>query len=175
MPCTAFFSVTIPGTGERKVSVRNLAGACQCVDLLGGDVPVAQPLKAGFGELLHAGGRIGSGQRAQALRGDRVFALGGNEFGAVDLEQGLAAAHRLAGGVHVQPLHITFELGRDAVDATLVWLDAAARAHHACQRPNRGGLGAHAELLDFLGTDAHLRSAALVLVACVHRDVVHPH
>jgi hypothetical protein len=50
-------------------------------------------------------------QGIDALGGDRVFALGGDEFRAVNLEQRLALGDRLAGDVHVQAFHVTFELG----------------------------------------------------------------
>jgi hypothetical protein len=64
-----------------------------------------------------------------ALRGDGVLALGRDQFRAVDLEQRLAAADRLAGGIDVQALDVALELGGDRVGAAFVDLDPAAGAH----------------------------------------------
>jgi hypothetical protein len=60
-------------------------------------------LQAGFGELLHRTLRLAArrAQLADALGGDDVFALGRHQFRTVYLEQRLAAADRLAAGIHV--------------------------------------------------------------------------
>ena len=132
MPCSAFFSVTTPDTGEGKVIVRcGLAGLRQRRHLLRREVPVAQARQAGLRQLLHAALRFGPGilHRLHALHGDRVLALRRHQLGAVDLEQRLALGHRLAGDVDMQAFDIPLELGRDREDAPLVRLDAARRAH----------------------------------------------
>ena len=137
MPWTAFFSVTMPETGERKVSVRRASPDLrQGLDLLFGNVPVLQAQQAGVGQLLHAVLRLAAGvlQRFDALRGDRVFALRRNQFRAVHLEQRLALADRLAGGIDVQALDLALELRRDGVQAALVGLDPAGGADHLVER-----------------------------------------
>jgi hypothetical protein len=50
-------------------------------------------------QLPHAGLGFAAGfvQGIDALGGDGIFALGRNEFGTIDLEQGLSLGHRLAG------------------------------------------------------------------------------
>ena len=158
----------------------DLAALHQGGDLLGREVPVAQPRQAGFRQLLHAALRFRAGRRHRlhALHGDHVFALRRHHLGAVHLEQRLALAHGLAGDVDVQPLDIALEPGRDRVHMALVGLDAAGRAHRTAQRAHRGGLGAHAQLLDLLGADADLAGAGLVralVLAFVDGDVVHAH
>ena len=166
-----------PGRGrdERQGAAR-FAGLAQALQLLLADVPVAQPLQRGGGELLDARLRIGS-RAAHALRravGDQVFALGGHELRAVHLGERLAARHRLAGRVDVQLLDPAFELRRHRVLAALVDLDRADRTHRARQRPPAHRLDAHAQRLDAIGADLH-GAGRITVLALVHRDVVHPH
>jgi hypothetical protein len=80
--------------------------------------------------LLHAAPGFAAGifQGFDALGGDGVFALGGDQFRAVHLEQRLALGDRLAGDVHVQALHVTLELRGDGKAAPLIDLDAAGSA-----------------------------------------------
>ena len=142
-------------------------------------VPVAQPCQAGVGQLLHALLRIRPGlfQGLHALHGNRVFTLRGQQFGGIDLKQGLAFGHGLTGGVDMQLFHIALKLGRYGVAAPLVGLDPAGGAHHFVQHTQGGRLGAYAHLLNFFGAELQLigRRWLAFFFLFVHRDVVHAH
>jgi hypothetical protein len=110
--------------------------------------------------LLHAAPGLATGifQGFDALGGDGVFALSGDQFRAVHLEQRLALGDRLAGDVHVQALHVALELRGDGKAAPLVDLDPTGGAHQLVEDAQFRRLGAHAELLHFLGADLDLSS-----------------
>ena len=161
---------------ERERAPR-LSGLGQRPHLFVGDVPVLESGQARIGEALHAGLRIVAGvlQRLDRLGGDRIFALRRHQFRAVDLEQRLALADRLAGGVDEELLHPAFELRRDGEDAPLVDLDAADGLDDLVQRTHRRRLAPHAELLHLVDADLDLAASGVGLLAVVDGDVVHPH
>ncbi len=154
-------------------------GLGQSTDLLLGDVPVPETQQTRFGKLLHAALCLAAGvlQGIDTLGGNGVLALGGDQFRAVDLEQRLALGDRLAGDVHVQAFHVTFELRGNGKAAPLVDLNPTGRAHLLVEDAQFRRLGAHAELLHFLGADPDgVRCCGLVVsFPFVDRDVVHPH
>jgi hypothetical protein len=123
------------------------------------------------------GGGAGLGaafpQGGEAVAGDEVFLLGGQEVRAVDVQQGLSPADGLPGGVDVEALDPALELGRDRVDPAFVHLDAAEHPHVADQDAGGHGLGPHAQLLDFLRDDRDVPGSGRL--ALVDRDIVHAH
>ena len=153
----------MPVTGERKVSVRfaspDFASALTCssemsqffrrsrLDSASCFMPLCASPPASF-------------RACTPCTAMRIFALGRDQFRAVDLEQRLALAHRLAGDIDVQALDIALELGRDRIDAALVRFDAAGGANHPVQRAQAGGFGPDAQLLHLLGADPDLVGGA---------------
>ncbi len=111
------------------------------------------------------------------MGGNRIFALRRHQLWAVDLEQRLALAHGLAGGVDMQAFDVALELGGDGVGQALVGFDAACRAHHLVQVAQADSLNAHPELLNLVGADLDLVGASgfRFLIALVDGDVIHPH
>ena len=102
--------------GDRRAKregALNIARRHQRLHLVFGNVPVLQTLQAAIGQLFHArqGRATGIFQRIQALHGNRVFALRRHQFRAVHLKQRLPLADGLPGGVDMQALHVTLELG----------------------------------------------------------------
>ncbi len=156
-----------------------LAGFGQGLDLFFRDVPVLQPQQAGIGQLLHAVPRWSTGflQRFDALGGNRVFALGGNQFRAVHLEQRLPLADRLAGHIDMQALDIALELGRNRIHAAFIRLDPTGCADHFVEGAQLRGFGPHAQFLYLLGTDLDLIGGRRLVVRLtfIDGDVVHPH
>jgi hypothetical protein len=155
MPCSFFLGDDAGNRGAEGQRALGCTGFGQRTDLLLGDVPVPEAQQARFGQLLHAAPGFAAGifQGFDALGGDGVFTLGGDQFRAVHLEQRLALGDRLAGDVHVQALHVAFELRGDGKAAPLIDLDAAGSAHLLVEGAQFRCLGTHAELLHFLGAD----------------------
>ena len=156
-------------------------GPHQRSNLIGRQVPVAQPCQARLGKLLHAVERAATGlrHRLHALHGDDIFTLRRHELRAVDLEQRLAFADGLASDIDMQPFDIALELRRDGVHAALVDLDPAGDTHRFAQQPQACDFSAHTQLLDLLGADPDLLRATGAAVgsfvfALVDSDVVHP-
>ena len=129
--------------------------------------------------MLHAIPRWATGllQRFDALSGNRVFALGGNQFRTIDLEQRLPLGDRLTGDIDVQALDVALVLGRDRIDAALVRFDTTGGTDHLVKDPQLGGFRPHTQLLHLLGTDLDLvgRCGIVVLLSLIDRDVIHPH
>lgn len=96
-----------------------------------------------------------------------------DHVGAVDAEQGLASLHVAAGLVGVELLDEAVCAKRYAEKRPLVRFGDTGRADGA-DEPARGGrLGPHAGALDFGRAD--FDRAAILVLALVHGDVIHPH
>ena len=141
------------------------------------DVPVPQPLQAAFHQLVHACQHLWARvlDRLHALHGDQVFLLRGDEIGAVNIHQRLALLHRLARGVDVELLDPALEPRRHGVQAPLVRLHDAHRAHGSRQFAHCRSFRAHAELLHLVDVDFHQRAAVGRLLSFIDGHVVHAH
>ncbi|EKD98565.1 MAG: hypothetical protein ACD_23C00368G0002 [uncultured bacterium] len=163
---------------ERERAARR-ARLGQRLDLLVRNIPVAQARQAGVCELSHAVLRFfaGSLQGFDPLGSDCIFALCRNQLWAVDLEQGLALAHCLSGGIDMQAFDVTLEFGRDGVGQAFVGFNTASRSHHLVEGAQGGSFDSYPELLNLVGADFDLIGASRIrlLLAFVDRDVVHPH
>ncbi len=143
----------------------DLARAKDLVDLRVGDVPEPEPPPRSSQEV---GGTCGHARHGalvhrplQAPR-DEELLLRRDQLGRVDLEQRLAAAHRLAGEVDVQLLDEAGELRRDLRDARLVEGDHADGPHLVLQRAHVDGTERDAELADLIGREPDRAVAAHV-------------
>ena len=129
--------------------------------------------------MLHAILRLAAGflQRFDALGGNRVFALGGNQFRTINLKQRLPLADRLAGDIDVQALDVALELGRNRINAALVRLDPPSGTHHLVEDAQLSGFRPHTQFLHFFSADLDQigRCWLVILFAFIDGDVVHPH
>jgi hypothetical protein len=168
--------------GNRRAEAERapgVSGTGQGLELLVGDVPVFQAREARRSQLLHAAAGFAAGrvQRFRRMRGEHVFALGRDQFRAVDFKQHLALADHLTGHIDLQALDVALELGGDRILAAFVGLDATDRTNDPVERAQADGLGSDAELLNLFGADPELLRCARPLVGFVRidRNVVHSH
>ena len=105
-PGSTAFSTTTPLTGERRVTVRATSRSAPSLDLA-----AARPSRAAGAVRIRAAPRApctASGvppATSSRAAGEQQLLLGGHHHRRIDGEQRLSRADRLAGGVHVQPLH----------------------------------------------------------------------
>ena len=122
--------------------------------------------------LLGAAKRLGVALEARYRKYRKIIRGRGGDQGAVEPHERLALAHHGAGGDVLDGVDERLGAQRDHRNAPFVELDGAGRADRHGYDVTLRGFGLDAEALDLAGR--HL-DGAVVIVAFIDRDVVHPH
>ena len=171
VPATTSFSITWPEAGDRigtrSSGARRASSSLICCRR---QVRQAQALAPDLGQELGALGGADHARHALFLGRGQELLLGREELRAVEREQRLALAHRLAQAVGVELADPAADLERDVGQAALVVGHPAHRAHRHGERPQLRPGGGDADLLAPPGVEHDLPARDLALE---HRHQVH--